>query len=173
MAVAPEASKLREHITDADKAAAAIATGATEARKAATAAREEAARLKQNKTASEAELTKLWLDLQTVETRNLFLETETTRLTANLTDARRTAGILQEYASAKDAEADRLRAGHDHLATQVADHATQLSAAHRAAQDHRSRADKLAGEVRLYRIALAIVAAILIAWVALRIFLRP
>jgi chromosome segregation ATPase len=171
--VAPEASKLRDQIADAGKMAAVIDAGAKEARQAATAARQEAERLKTQKTATEAELTKLWQDLQTVEARNLFLETETSRLTVSLTDARATAGKLQEYASAKDAEAEQLRVGHSHLKAMVGDYTTQLASANKAIEGQRTRADKLAGEIRLYRIALVICVAIALAWVAAKLFLPP
>lgn len=173
VAVAPEASRLHEQITTADHTAANIATGAAKARQAATAARQEVARLKQNKTATEAELTKLWQDLQTVETRNLFLETETSRLSSNLTEARKTATTLQQYASAKDTEADQLRAGNDHLTHTVGSFSKQLAAANKATDDHRSHADRLLGEIRLYRITLGITAAIIIAWISLKLFLPP
>ena len=129
--VAPEANKLRDQITAADKSAAMIDAGAKEARKAATAARVEAERLKTQKTATEAELTKLWQDLQTIESRNPFLETETSRLAANLTDARDTAAKLQEHAAVKDAEADGLRAGHTHVKAVMGDYATQLAGANK------------------------------------------
>lgn len=171
--VAPEAGKLRDQVDDAGKMAAVIDTGAKEARQAATRAREEAERLKTRKTATEAELTRLWQDLQSVETRNLFLETETSRLAANLNDARRTAATLQQHASAKDAEADQLRAGHTHLGKVVADQARQIAATGKAIELQRTRADKLAGEIRIYRIALGICAAITIAWVAAKLLLPP
>jgi uncharacterized phage infection (PIP) family protein YhgE len=172
-AVAPEVSKLRDHVAEADKMAASIDTGAKEARLAATRAREEAERLKSRKAATEAELTKLWQDLQTVEARNLFLETESSRLTAALSDARASAAKLQQYAATKDAEAEQLRAGHTQLTATVSDYATQLAATTKATEIQRTRADKLAGEIRLYRIALAICAAIALAWVAAKIFLPP
>jgi len=171
--VAEEAGRLRDHISDAGKMAAVIGSGAKEARLAATKAREEAERLKTQKSASGAELTRLWQDLQAVEARNLFLETETSRLAGNLADARKAAATLQQHASAKDAEADQLRAGHTHLSTMVGDYASQLTARNKAAEAQRTRADKLAGEIRLYRIALGLCLAIALAWVAARIFLPP
>ncbi|WAC18938.1 hypothetical protein OVA24_17030 [Luteolibacter sp. SL250] len=172
-AVAPEVGKLRDHIAEADRMATAIDSGAKEARLAATRAREEAERLKDRKTATEAELTRLWQDLQTMEARNLFLETETARLAANLTDARKTAATLQQHAAAKDAEADQLRAAHTHLTSTVADYATQITASNKAAEAQRTRADKLAGEIRLHRIALGICVAIALAWVAAKLLLPP
>ena len=171
--VAPEVSKLRDQITEADKSAAVIDAGAKEARLAATAARKEAERLKTQKTATEGELTKLWQDLQTVESRNLFLETETSRLAVNLKDARATAAKLQEHAAAKDAEAERLRGDLDFLSVVAKDHANSRSEAEKATAKERTRADKLAGEIRLYRIALGICGAIALAWVAAKIFLPP
>lgn len=171
--VAPEVSKMRDQITAVDKSVAVIDASAKEARQASTAARQEAERLKTQKTATEAELTKLWQDLQTVEARNLFLETETSRLAASLTDARTTAARLQEHAAAKDQEADQLRAGHDHLKAMVGDYASQLATVQKTVEAQRTRADKLAGEIRLYRIALGICAAIALAWVAAKIFLPP
>ncbi|MBX3740260.1 MAG: hypothetical protein KF712_04670 [Akkermansiaceae bacterium] len=171
-AVAPEAGRLRDQIADAGEMAAIIGSGATEARLAATKAREEAERLKTLKTATEAELTRLWQDLQTVEARNLFLDTETSRLAAALTDARAAAGRLQEHASMKDAEAGQLRAAHTHLSTMVADHATQLTAATKAIGIQRTRADKLSGEIRIYRITLGICLAIALAWIAAKTFLK-
>lgn len=169
--VTPEASKLRDQINAADKTAALIDTGAKEAHKAATAARAQAERLKDQKSATPAELTKLWQDLQSLEARNLFLETETSRLTANLTDARNTAGTLQQYAAAKDAEAQQLRSQHSHLSTMVSDYSTQLTTANKATTQQRARADRLAGEILLYRIALGIIAALLIGWAILKLFL--
>jgi chromosome segregation ATPase len=171
--VAPEVSKLRDQITAADKSVAVIAAGAKEAARAATAARQEAERLKIQKSATEAELTKLWHDLQTVEARNFFLETETSRLAVNLTDARATAAKLQEHAAAKDAEAERLRGDLDFLSIVAKDHANSRSEAEKATAKERTRADKLAGEIRLYRIALGICGAIALAWVAAKIFLPP
>lgn len=168
-AVAPEVSKLRDHMAEAGKMATIIGSGATEARLAATKAREEAERLKTRKTATATELTQLWRDIQTVEARNLFLETETSRLTASLTDARNTAATLQQHAAVKDAEADQLRAGHTHLRSLVGDYAKQLAATAKASESHRTRADKLAGEIRIYRIALGICLAIVLAWVAAKL----
>jgi chromosome segregation ATPase len=171
-AVAPEAGKLRDQISNAGEISAIIGSGAKEARLAATKAREDAERLKARKTANEAELTRLWQDLQNVEERNLFLEMETSRLAASLTDARATAGRFQEQASMKDAEADQLRAAHIHLSTMAADHATRLTAATKSIETQRTRADKLSGEIRIYRIALGICLAIALSWIAAKTILK-
>lgn len=171
--VAPEVSKLRDQITVADRSVAVIDAGAKEAAKAATAARQEAERLKVQKSASEAELDGLWKQLQTVEIRNLFLEAETSRLAANLTDARDTAAKLQQHAAAKDAEADQLRAGHAHLASMVGDYSKQLAAAREKITKESSRADKLSGEIRLYRVCLGILLTIGIIRIFLSFRYRP
>lgn len=169
--VAPEASKVRDQITLADKTASTISTGAQQAAKHATAARQEAERLKAAKSADEAELASLWQSLLTLEAENHSLAKDASRLTTHLADARLTAASLQQYASAKDAEADLLRSQHTHLADSIADYAKQVAALEKSAADHRTKADRLTGEIRLYRISLGMIAILLIGWVAARLFL--
>lgn len=170
--VAPVASQVRESIAVADKTAAVLDVGAKEAGKAATAARIEAERLKNQKAANESELTKLWQDLQSVESRNLFLETQTSRLVANLSDARKTAETLQQHAAAKDAEAERLRDQHKQLSETASYYSEGLAAAYKSIQDERSRADKLEGEILLYRIALGIISTLALLYVAAKLVIR-
>ena len=75
----------------ADRQTALITQTAEEVTRATRAAREKAGELAKERSATPEELTRLWQDLQSVEARNLFLETQTKRLTANLTDARANA----------------------------------------------------------------------------------
>lgn len=171
--VAPLASKVRESIATADRTAAVIDAGAKEASKAATKARAEAERLKIQKTATEGELTKLWQSLQAVESRNLFLESQVTRLTTNLADARGAAATLQEHAAKKDQEAEAAQAQLADVKVTATYHAGQAKATWEESLKQRTRADKLAGEILLYRIALGICAALLVSWVAIRFFLPP
>lgn len=171
--VAPEASRVRESIATADRTAAVIDAGAKDASKAATAARQEAERLKDQAAVSPAEMTKLWQDLQSLEARNLFLETQASRLVANLTDARNTAATLQQVAAEKDAEAEQLRAQHLQLSQTATHYSQQLDATHQESVKQRTRADKLAGEILLYRIALVVLTAIGALYIFARIYFRP
>lgn len=170
--VAPEASKVRESIAVADRTAVVIDTTAKDAARAATEARKEAERLKTQKSAAPAELDRLWQDLQSLEARNLFMETQASRLVANLTDARNTAAILQQVAAEKDAEADGLRSQNTQLGKTVSNYSTELNKSYADAAKQRSRADLLAGEIRLYRLALGIASLLIVLYLFAR-FLLP
>lgn len=170
--VAPAVSQLRETLQAADRQSTLVTQAARETTRATTQAREKAGVLAKNRAATPEELTRLWQDLQSLEARNLFLETQTQRLTGNLTDARNTAAILQQTAAAKDAEADALRQQHTHLTQTVSHYSRELGTAHQAAITQRTRADQLSGEIRLYRLALGIAALLLILYLTAR-FLLP
>ncbi len=170
-AVAPEVSKVRESIADADKNAAAIRDAARHSSAAAKEARQEAERLAERRSATPDELNGLWKALQSLEARNLFLEAETESLTTRLTALRTEAAALQQTATARDAEATQLRALSENL-TATANHcATTLDRAHKQTALQRSRADKLAGEIHLYRIALGIAAMLAVLWAVVKLVL--
>jgi predicted nucleic acid-binding Zn-ribbon protein len=171
-AVAPEVSRIRESIADADQQATAIRHAAQESTRAAADARKESGRLAGKGSATPAELNSLWKALQSLEARNLFLEGETHRLTGQLTTLRTSAASLEEKAAARDAEATQLRDQNIHLSARVTTSDRMTATAQGDAIQQRTRADKLAGEIRLYRIALGIFAALLIGWLALK-FLLP
>lgn len=144
------------------------------------AATAEADRLRKQKTASETELDGLWQSLQVLTARNLFLESETQaaadslarektlRLTAS--EALTTA---QALARGKESEALQLRLQLiDSEAQREAIHTTSTALA-KAVTQQQSRADQLAGEIRLYRIALGIAALLLILWLVIKFLLPP
>lgn len=173
VAVAPEVSKVREAIANADKQAATIRAAATEASRQITAARVDAERLAKAQAATPADLNGLWKALQSAESRNLFLEDETNRLSIRLTATSSDIARLEALASAKDAEASDLRRQNDDLRARVAASDKVAADAQAEAAKQRTRADKLAGEIRLYRLGLGIAALLLIAWVILKFILPP
>jgi len=170
--VVPAVSQLRETLQAADRQTALIHQTAEEVTRATRAAREKASELAKEQSATPEQLTRLWHDLQSVEARNLFLETQTKRLTANLTDARATAATLQQAAAAKDAEAEALRQQHSHLSQTVSHYSQELHTAHKATLTQRTKADELRGEIRLHRLALGIAGLLLVLYLAAR-FLLP
>ena len=163
----------REHLT-------AITRETTTLRQGLQAATAEADRLRKQKTASEAELDGLWRSLQTLTARNLFLESETQAATDSLArekSLRLLAGealtSAQALARGKESEATQLRLQLiDSEAAREAIHATSAALA-KAVTQHQSRADQLAGEIRLYRIALGIAALLLLLWLIIKFLLPP
>ncbi|MBK1883653.1 hypothetical protein JIN85_14625 [Luteolibacter pohnpeiensis] len=152
--VTAPAKASREAVERADTKATQLASAAAEARADATAAREEAERLAKAKTATAEELDDLWKSMQKVEARNLFLESETKTLSAQLAEAHKLSAELESAATAKDAESAALRAQNEDLRAVAATYADKINAVQREASELKTKADKLAGEIRVYRWAL-------------------
>ena len=185
--ISPALNAARDAATKADAAVdlsrghiTTITRETTTLRQGLQAATDEADRLRRQKTASEAELDGMWQSLQALTARNLFLESEaqaaadslarekTLRHTAS--EALTTAHAL---ARGKESEATQLR-------LQLIDSESQREAIHttsaalaKAVAHHQSRADKLAGEIRLYRIALGIAALLFLLWIIIKFLLPP
>lgn len=163
----------REHIST-------IQRETTTLRQGLQAATAEADRLRKQKTASETELDHLWQSLQNLTTRNLFLEAEAQAATDSLArekSLRLLAGealtSAQTLARGKESEATQLRLQLiDSEAQREAIHSTSAALA-KAATQHQSRADKLSGEIRLYRIVLGISALLFLLWLITKFFLPP
>lgn len=175
--VAPEVSAVRESIAKTNKSVAIIDAGAKEAAREATKARQEAERLKNQQTASAAELRGLWESLQSVEARNLFLESETSRLSLQVGKLEASGAVLEQAAAEKDAEADELRRQLLFAADVIATNKKATADAEKAATKERTRADNLAGEIGIYRWLLwpvgIVLVLLVIAWIALKWFLPP
>lgn len=163
----------REHITT-------ITRESTTLRQGLQAATAEADRLRKQKTASETELDGLWQSLQALTARNLFLEAETQAATNSLARERtlrltasEALATAQTLARSKESEATQLRLQLiDSEYQREAIHTTSTSLAKTAAQ-HQSRADQLAGEIRLYRIALGIAVLLFVLWLIIKFLLPP
>lgn len=171
--VAPQVSRVRDSVATVDKVATVIESNAKEASQAATAARKEAERLKDQQRASAAELEGLWKSLQSVEARNLFLENETQRLSRHLTELGGLTSALEQAAAAKDAEADQLRAQAAQLTETAIAQVKASKAAEKEAQVQRTRADKLAGEIRIYRVVAIGAGVLVLLLIAAKFFLPP
>ncbi len=163
---------LRERIADADKRTAAIHDAARDSAESATEARREAERLKEKRTATAEELDGLWKQLQTVEARNLFLESSSSKLATDLSSLRANAAALESIAAEKDREAAALRDQNGFLGESAKHRADALEEAHKQLTAARTRADRLAGEIRLYRLVLGIAALLYVLWLVIR-FLLP
>ncbi len=169
--VAPAVTRVRETLATTGRDAAVLQHAAADLSRAAADATREAARLAGKQTATPDELNGLWKSLQSLEARNLFLESETTRLTGNLQDLAGQLVILQQTAADRDAEATQLR---DQLAFAHAEKSRDSAAIDRARHDtltQRTRADRLTGEIIIYRIILGILLALILIWILIRLLL--
>jgi len=185
--VSPAIDAAREAAAKADAAGdlsrervTAITRETTTLRQGLQSATAEADRLRKQKTASETELDHLWQSLQALTARNLFLESETQAAADSLAlekSLRLTAGealtTAQALARGKENETTQLRLQLiDSESQREAIHATN-SALAKATSQHQSRADKLTGEIRLYRIALGIAALLILLWLIIKFLLPP
>lgn len=140
----------------------------------------EADRLRQAKTATEEDLTKMWQRLTALTQRNLFLEEEmrgAERELANQRELRRQAmvqiTVLEQRAAEKDREAALLRTQYEDAEAIREATAKAADAIARERDTARTEADKLKGEVRLYRWVAGVLAGILVVWIVVKVFLPP
>lgn len=162
----------RVHVTTVTREAATLRQGL----EAATA---EADRLRLQKSASEAELDGMWRSLQALTARNLFLEEEAAKAAQSLAYEKqlrkaanetftRAEGMIRQ----KESEAAALRLQLiDSEASREAIHTTAASLS-KAAASSASRADKLAGAIRVHWIGHGIATLTIVCLVAF-LFLRP
>lgn len=184
--VAPALRDARKAAADADKkgdqaraSVASVSREATGLREGLQAAVVEADRLRKQKTASEAELDGMWRSLEALTARNLFLEAEAAKAADALEHEkalRRGAADAMIYAEQlalqKQTEANQLRLQLiDSEAARAASHQASEAMA-KAVAAANERADKQAGELRLWRWGGLILGLLMAAWVVIKAVTR-
>lgn len=188
---APAISKAKEASSKADTASAVTKTHIEAADRTAAFLREalgksvtEADRLRKQGSATQQDLTSLWIDLTNTVEKNRILTNDLANVSASFLEERELRNAAasamdraETVARSKDREAGDLRLNlTDCEANRKAIHTTNqhLSIAAQAAN---ARADKLAGEVGLYRIGLIVACSICVlcglAWFAIKFLLPP